>query len=385
MTEYGGARRWLILAVALVLAVGAWLVSWSMLRDSAREVIKPPVTSLVTGNSLGGMINGGKVHRTSKLVVGLTASSHILSGFPVNYAGQFEVPIPAHTPSDSSVTLDLTVKNTGTIPLRHATVYISAVYPRNPSPNAANKAAGMYTHLIEMDISTSDKLNFNCGGVAVFWANPSVCQVGSAGGLMPPGSSETVSIVTSFNQVSALETTSPSISLVARATGITPNGSIIKATAHPLSLSIVPADFNNTLSIHLAFAPDKVARGQVFAITVTLINNSRTMPINDLMIEVPETPQGNPMSRPKGFPSNDCIGLTYANLVCRPGASQTLAPGASKSVEFPEVVPGPSSFDYVPGYSYIFTKQNPGVVEVVGVTPSGNGVYATATGYVNIS
>ncbi len=157
-------------------------------------------------------------------------------------------------------------------------------------------------------------------------------------------------------------------------------------------------DFNSTLSIHLSFQPDPVAPNQVFAMTTAVTNESSTTLITGLQVEVPETPGGNPMSTPNGFPSYSCQGFHYAYLICfvfpsrtptpgvvYPTSHHSLAPGASVTMEFPEVIPGPGYPGVPPGYYPTPSKQSTFDVQAAGDTSSGQQIIATATGYVNIS
>ena len=378
--DFGGIMPWLVVVAVVVIAVVAGIIPTIISHGSTKHVRKSSVATSTTKTSPNNKVYGYNGKGTAKLSVSLKVSSHTIYGFPRDWE---TVPIPA----DSSVTFYLTIRNTGTVPLRDTIFSVSA------APPLYDKAS---TGLVIMQVMSSPASTPNCGGSYI--TNQSVCTVNSKGGFTASGASKMIPLVANFNQVSSPDTVPPSFSVAATVKGTAPDGQVVETKTSAVSIKIIPADFNSTLSLHITFNPDPVAPDQVFAEIVTITNNSATTPISNLAIEVPETLGGNPMPFPKGFPSYMCQGLHFAAAVCDvfpsghnyfpghvyPTSQSSLAPGASLTMEFAEVVPGPSYPGAPPGYYPPPPKQAFFDAEVFPST-SGQPVYAYASGYVNVS
>ncbi len=378
---YGSINPWMAV-LGVVVIVAAVVIPTLVLHSSPRHPKKAPVPSSTSSKPPPVKTTfTGNTHETAKLSVTLSASPtqiHTqpdINGFLLMQSGAPALNTYNATSKPDTAVYEVRVSNNGNVPLSATVLHVSATVPVSPFYGGPG-------------YSPYGRSRIYCPGTFLAADGSMACYVGSKGGYMAAATSDTLVIEASYNQpVSGY----PLSSLVMHVSvsGIAPDGRVVTATASPVSVGLIPLS-TSLLHIQLSFQPDPVAKNQWFDLIVTLTNESTTSSIRYVAVQVPGTP-GLP---PKGFPdySRNCNGVssTWSECLLNPYSQRAsmLAPGASRTLDFAEIVPGPgypASSDINLEVPQLYTQQDPGEVEALGELSSGVVVYATATGYVNIS
>ncbi len=362
----GSLKVWLA-AIVAVATVGA-----ATLLDMAQGPAKPSRTHFLSrsGTTAGQRI---RTHGTPKLGVTLSKSASTFTADPN----------VGNSQGNQTVYYLVTVKNEGNVTL----VGVHFIVYTDP-PLLGNSTA--------TNLSSDLTLNYsnNLSGILPIGCVPGLsapgtlkCYVGNSTiAQMPPGTTRHIKLYPDFAQ-DAQQLARKSISMYVTATGTGTDGQMTSITTAPVSMNISGVNYNDALRIHLSFRPDKVTTTQVFTMFVSLTNESST-PLTNVVVNpqnpdeyLPGPPLGNKlMEELAGFPRYRCEAAA-GNITCEANPSPTLVPGATETMDFGEIVPTQVSSEY---YRYHPTSSL--YAYAVGTTPSGQHVYAAATGdVVNVS
>ncbi len=400
---YGRINPWIAVVVLVVIAVAGGIIPTLVLHGSRGHPKEVPVSSFITTNTSAKKTHSGNSHGTAKLSVTLSASPAQLDVYPIisGYLGVTGTGIK----EGGTARYKITVSNTGNTPLMDTVLRVSAMPLGGNGPWYSNNGQ-----------DGQDGIYCPSYGKATGSATGSMsCYVGSKVGYMAPATSDTLAIDASYSE---LPSAPASLTLHVSVSGIAPDGKVATATASPVSVRVIPVNYSDPLHIQLSFQPDPVALNQVFRLIVTLTNESTTSSIRDVRFQVPVLPAGDAVTVPKGFlgasaaPCQTVDAVTWYECLLSNSlnlSADSLAPGASRSLELAEIVsepgyPVPSVADIEVQASGVLSS---GVVaygksgdgtqtyqtyeryqtyrNLLGKISSGVVVLATATGYVNIS
>ena len=386
---FGGVRIWIVIVVVLVIMTAGGLVSWTTLHGTPRATTTPTTRHMTKPHGHQGKTHSTKRTRTRTHGHGelsLTLKSWTFKGnLAMSDSNGFFQPLANVSTSEMDPGQDnyyVTITNDGRIPLTH----LSIVFDIAPYPFPGLSIGFMLPGLPDVaPLPSSD--NPVCPS-SIPSDGQFVCSLPFEHGLMAPGKSRIYDLGLQLQVVPPSQALPSAFTIHATVRAQASNGSAAEATAPPLIKKVFRVDYNKDLQVHLSFQPSTVAPNQIFIMTVTLTNNG-TAPIGNLVVSAPETPQGNPDPQAglHNFNTTNCGGQDFAVQMCSPAQSQTLAPGASETMEFGEIIPGPS----YPGIDHaapsILTKQYPGQVYASGTSPQAfaDTVWASTTGYVNLS
>lgn len=398
----GWARIWLVITAVLVIVVAGGVIPTLMLHGSRGHPKRVPVSSSITTNTSLKKSHSGNSHSTAKLSVTLSASPAQVDVYPIisGYLGVTGTGIK----EGGTARYKITVSNTGNTPLMDTVLRVSAMPLGGNGPWYSNNGQ-----------DGQDGIYCPSYGKATGSATGSMsCYVGSKVGHMAPATSDTLAIDASYSE---LPSAPASLTLHVSVSGIAPDGKVATATASPVSVRVIPVNYSGPLRIQLSFQPNPVTLNQVFRLIVTLTNESTTSSIRDVRFQVPVLPAEDPVTAPNGFlgaSAASCqtvIAATWYECLLDESSpsADSLAPGASRSLELAEIVsepgyPVPSVADIEVQASGVLSS---GVVaygksgdgtqtyqtyeryqtyqNLLGKISSGVVVLATATGYVNIS
>ena len=384
---FGGVRIWIVIVVVLVIMTAGGLVSWTTLHGTPRATTTTPTTRHMTKpHGHQGKTHSTKTTRTRTHGHG-ELSLTLKGSLAMSDSGGFFIAPVAIPPPEINTSQNIyyvTITNDGRISLTH----LSIVFDIAPYPFPGLNIQQLFLPGLPDTAPLPSSDNPVCPS-SIPSDGQFVCSLPFEHGVMAPGKSRIYALGLLLQVVPPSQALPSAFTIHATVRAQASNGSAVETTAPPFTIKVFRVDYNKDLQVHLSFQPSTVAPNQIFTMTVTLTNNG-TAPIGNLVVSAPETPQGNPDPQAglqHNFNTTNCNGQDFAVQMCSPAQSQTLAPGASETMGFGEMIPGPS----YPGIDHaapsILTKQYPGQVYVSGTYSQAyaDTVWASTTGYVNLS
>lgn len=380
---FGGVRIWIVIVVALVIMTAGGLVSWTTLHGTPRATTPSTTHHITKPHDHQGKTNSTKTTRTRTHGHGelsLTLKGSLAITDSGGYSGVPDA-IPPSEINPGANNYYITITNDGRIPLTH----LSIVFDFAPYPFPGLSTVQFFLPRLPDTAPLPSSDNPVCPSSIPSNDGQFVCSLPFEHGLMAPGKSRIYYLGFLLQVVPPSQALPSALTIHATVRAQASNGSAVETTAPPFTIKVFRVDYNKDLQVHLSFHPSTVAPNQIFIMTVTLTNNG-TVPIGNLVVVAPETPQGNPDHQAglHNFSTTNCGGQDFAVQICTPAQSQTLAPGTSETMGFGEIIPGPS----YPGIDHaapsVFTKQYPGQVYASGTYSQAYAdiVWASATAVV---